>query len=230
MRNNWKILTIIFVILFFVIFFRENHPSRIYYRLSQPHPHTSINVFPNYVHYKSVYEELECKNKIVFIGNSITEGCNWNELLGRNDTVNKGISGDSTNEVLKRLDIYLRQKPKCIFIMIGINDICQEISMDTIKSNYSKIINNILSNNVQLFIQSTLYTNIIDRNRKVQILNNYLVEQCKLLSIQYIDINGRLSNNNILSNKYSNDGLHLNGDGYIIWKEIISPYVNKIPS
>lgn len=176
------------------------------------------------------YEEFDSKNKIVFIGDSITEACNWNELLGRNDTVNKGLSGDSTNGVLSRLDIYLRQKPKCIFIMIGINDIGQEIHMDTIKSNYSKIINNILRNNVQLFIQSTLYTNLIDRNGKVQILNNYLVEQCKLLSIQYIDINGRLLDNNILSKRYSNDGLHLNGDGYIIWKKIISPYVNNIPS
>jgi lysophospholipase L1-like esterase len=179
-------------------------------------------------------EIIDCKDKIVFIGDSITEGCNWNELLGRNDIVNKGIKGDSTKEVLSRLDVYLRQKPKSIFLMIGSNDVGQEIhlgtiDMDTIKSNYSKIINNILRNNVQLFIQSTLYTNMIDINGGVQILNNYLVEQSKLLSIQYIDINWRLLDNNLLSKRYSYDGSHLNGDGYIIWKEIISPYVNDSP-
>ena len=86
-----------------------------------------------------------------------------------------------------------------------------------------------MRNNVQLFIQSTLNTGNIETNKKVEALNNYLVEQSKLLSIQYIDINGKLLENNMLSPKYSNDGLHLNGDGYIIWKKVISPYVSKIP-
>lgn len=102
--------------------------------------------------------------------------------------------------------------------------------MDTIQSNYKLIINKILSNNIQLFIQSTLNTKNVELNNQVEILNNYLVEQCKLLAIQYIDLNGRLSDKNLLSNRYSDDGYHLNGDGFIIWKEIISPYVNKIPS
>jgi lysophospholipase L1-like esterase len=154
----------------------------------------------------------------------------WNKLLGRNDILNRGINinSDTTNGVLNRLDFYINQKPKSIFLMIGINDINRNISMDTIKTNYSKIIDKILSNNVQLFIQSTLNTNTMERNNKVEILNNFLVEQCKLKSIQYIDVNEKLSENNILSPKYSNDGLHLNRNGYIVWKEIILTYVNKL--
>jgi lysophospholipase L1-like esterase len=149
----------------------------------------------------------------------------WSELLDKCDVVNRGLWGDTTNKLLKRLDFYLSQTPKCIFIMIGVND---SSNMDTIKTNYSKIIDKILNNNVQLFIQSTLYTDRADVNKRIEILNNYLVEQCKLKSIQYIDVNGRLSENKILSPKYSNDGLHLNGDGYIIWKQVILPYVNKL--
>jgi len=63
----------------------------------------------------------------------------------------------------------------------------------------------------------------------VKILNDYLIEQCKMKSIQYIDVNKGLTENNILLNKYSNDGVHLNGDGYMIWKDTISPYISKIP-
>jgi lysophospholipase L1-like esterase len=221
MKNIWKILTIIFVILFCLIFFRENYPSRIYYRLySQPNSNISQVI--------SFYGKFDCKNKIVFIGDSITRRMDWNELLGRKDIVSKGINSDTTNGVLDRVDFYLNQKPKGIFLMIGINDINRNIGMDTIKTNYSKIIDKILSNNVQLFIQSTLNTNTMERNNKIEILNKFLAEQCKLKSIPYIDVNEKLSENNMLSPKYSNDGLHLNKDGYIVWKKAILSYVNKL--
>jgi len=225
MKNIWKISTIIFVILFSIIFFRENYPSRIQNRLS----------LPTISHEQLLFEKYEYKNKIVFIGDSITLGGDWSYLLGRNDIINRGINRDTTNGVLNRLDFYINQKPKSIFLMIGINDINCNISMNTIKTNYSEIIDKILSNNVQLFIQSTLSMNnnpyrinIEESNKKVEMLNNYLVEQCKLKSIQYIDVNGKLSENNILSPKYSNDGLHPNEDGYIIWKQVILPYINKL--
>jgi len=190
---------------------------------------TNIDIFAlHQIQRESLFEKFNNKNKIVFIGDSLTDGCEWNELLGRNDVVNRGIGADTTGGVLNRIDFYLSQKPKSIFLMIGINDINSNISMDTTKTNYAKIIDKILGNNVQLCIQSTLNTNRMERNKKVEILNNFLVEQCKLKSIQYIDVNVKLSENNVLSPKYSNDGLHLNGDGYLIWKQVLLPYVRKL--
>jgi lysophospholipase L1-like esterase len=231
LKNIWKISTIIFIILFGVTFFGGNHHSEIYYKLCQLKSDNGTIYNPDYVRQKSLYETFDCRNKIVFLGDSIISdgGSIWNELLGRNDIVNRGIAGDTTNGVLNRLDFYLNQKPKCIFIMIGVNDIRSIFfNMDTTKSNYSKIINKILENNVQLFVMSTLNTNKSDKNKKIKELNDYLVEQCKLLSIPYIDINNKLSNNYLLSDRYSKDGLHLNSDGYIIWSQVILPYVNKL--
>ena len=45
------------------------------------------------------------KNKIVFLGNSIMQGGgNWNNRYKSNNIVNRGISGDYTEGILKRLD------------------------------------------------------------------------------------------------------------------------------
>ena len=45
------------------------------------------------------------KNKIVFLGNSIIKGGgDWNQRYGLNNIVNRGISGDYTKGILKRLD------------------------------------------------------------------------------------------------------------------------------
>ena len=227
MKNIWKISSIILFLLVSVLFLEGEYPSRIYNRLFSDNQIS----YPYYNRQKSLFEKYDHKNKIMFIGDSLTDECEWNELLGQNNIINRGIVGDTTNGVLQRLDFYLSQKPKSIFIMIGINDISKHRSLDTIKKNYSKIIDKILSNNVQLFIQSTLNTKNMEKNKQIEILNNYLVKQCKLLSITYIDINSKLSDNNgLLSEKYSNDGVHLNGDGYIIWKNILLPYISKIDS
>lgn len=104
MKNIWKIFTIIFILLFLGIFFRENYHLKIYDRLF-PAPIIRIsNVYePRYLDRKALFERLDCKDKIVFIGDSITDGGEWNELLGRNDVVNRGIIGDTTNGVLNRL-------------------------------------------------------------------------------------------------------------------------------
>ena len=63
-------------------------------------------------------------NKIVFLGNSITEkGGNWNKRFGVNNIVNRGVSGDITEGILSRLDEIIYYKPTTIFLLIGINDI-----------------------------------------------------------------------------------------------------------
>jgi hypothetical protein len=41
---------------------------------------------------------------IIFLGNSITAGAEWNELLQNEHARNRGISGDITFGVLERLD------------------------------------------------------------------------------------------------------------------------------
>src|SRR5215207_6277357 len=47
----------------------------------------------------------------VFLGNSITAGTDWNELLGITNGRNRGISGDNTFGVLERLDEVTEGRP-----------------------------------------------------------------------------------------------------------------------
>src|SRR5574338_412786 len=80
---------------------------------------------------------------IIFLGNSITAGIDWMELLGRTDVRNRGISGDITFCVLERLNEVTEGKPSKVFILIGINDIARNIPDSVIARNYQKIIQRI---------------------------------------------------------------------------------------
>src|SRR5258708_3619159 len=61
--------------------------------------------------------------KIIFLGNSITEGGNWKNLLKDSTAINRGISGDITFGILYRIDDVIRRQPAKVFLLIGINDI-----------------------------------------------------------------------------------------------------------
>src|SRR4051812_41615083 len=52
---------------------------------------------------------------IIFFGNSITAGTDWNELLGIDNARNRGISGDISFGLLERLDEVTEGKPAKVF-------------------------------------------------------------------------------------------------------------------
>ena len=72
----------------------------------------------------TLFEELPVTSKdIIFLGNSITNGGEWSELLNNKHVKNRGISGDICMGVYDRLDAILKGKPAKIFLLIGINDV-----------------------------------------------------------------------------------------------------------
>ena len=122
-------------------------------------------------------------NKIVFLGNSITQGGgNWNDYFGTKNIVNRGISGDYTTGILKRLDEIIFYKPASVFLMIGINEFFAdnlekpEINPKNVAENIIKIADIITeySPNTRMFIHTILPINN-DQYIKVKKVNyNFL--------------------------------------------------------
>ena len=98
---------------------------------------------------------------IIFVGNSISAGCEWAEIFNNNKIKNRSISGDTSLGILERIEQVTNFKPKKIFLMIGINDLAVGIKIDSIAKNYSNIIKRIksLSPETRVYIQSVLPVN-----------------------------------------------------------------------
>lgn len=159
------------------------------------------------------------------LGDSITFGINWNELFNMN-IINRGIGSDTTEGFLSRMENIYAINPKKVFIMGGINDIFKGIEVNQIFSNYIKIIEALKNKNIVPYIQSTLYNNRdINLNVKVTELNNLLKEYAIKNNITYIDLNEKLSKNDLLIADYTYDSVHLNSNGYKIWKKEIEQYI-----
>jgi lysophospholipase L1-like esterase len=174
----------------------------------------------------------DTKNEIIFLGNSITDIGEWAEIWKNKNVKNRGISGDNTFGVLARLDEVLSSKPAKIFVMIGINDIAKETPDSVIISNYNTIVSRIMQESPQtkIFVQSILPTNNNftefkrhqDKMGHVVAVNTALQEMCTRLGIVYVDLcTAFLDAAGKLDKQYTNDGLHINGYGYMKWKEVL---------
>lgn len=168
----------------------------------------------------------------IFLGNSITAGTDWNEQLGIKNARNRGISGDITFGVVERLQEVIEGKPAKVFILIGINDISRNIPDSVILNNYKRIVSTIKSQSPQTKIY--FHTLMPVNNEFTQFKNHYnkdehilwLNEQIKLLGMQekftVIDLHPYFLNaDKKLDKKYTEDGLHLNAEGYKVWTKVL---------
>jgi lysophospholipase L1-like esterase len=172
------------------------------------------------------------KADVVMLGNSITFGANWSELLGRQNIVNRGIGGDNTYGFLSRLDDIVALQPKMCFVMGGINDIFSDIPLDSIYANYVKIIERLRAKGITPVIQSTLHVSqkwkrAGEKNPLVSQLNVRLSAYARQNEIEFMDVDGALSEAEVLKDEYTHDGVHLTAAAYEKWVGLIEGILVK---
>lgn len=189
---------------------------------------------------RALFEVLPVRSSdIVFLGNSITDGGEWAELFSNPKIKNRGISGDRTKWLLKRLDPIIKGKPKKLFLMIGINDLARNVAPETIVANIAKLLERFATESprTKIYVQSILPVNGVDiksrfkthisQNERVVATNKLIKALCEgRKNVLYVDLFPALADaNGRLDKRYTNDGLHLMGAGYLAWKEAIKKYV-----
>jgi len=230
MKNTFsKSIYLLLVILIFFI-------AKLLAQVTQPAPpETFLTTY--YLQRTSLFKSLPVtKNETIFLGNSITDGSEWSQLFNDVHCVNQGISGDITAGVIHRLNLVTDRKPPKVFLLIGTNDLAHGIAVDSALKNILLIVDYIHQQSplTKLFVQSILPVNPIykkfsthtDKTKQINLLNTKLKELSGENRYTYIDLYSFFADRDGLMNpKLTNDGLHLLGDGYALWKHIIFPFV-----
>lgn len=195
------------------------------------------NQDPYYARRATLFDELPIgKKDIVMLGNSLTDGCEFNELLNNRHVKNRGIVGDIVQGLIDRIDPIIQGQPKKLFIMTGVNDISHDVSADSIARAMEKLIVMVKqgSPRTKIYLQSLLPFNNDVREWKLLKGRDHVVVEANILLEQvarrqgvtwvnlyplFADDQGRLRAD------LTNDGLHLMGKGYLIWRDAIKPYV-----
>ncbi len=175
---------------------------------------------------------------IVFLGNSLTHGCEWHELLRMPNVCNRGINGDVVQGIRERVGSIVKGRPAKIFLMAGANDVSHNLTADSIAHATLELVDFIhsLSPTTRIYVQSMLpINNSFGRYKlmqgKEQVIRdiNAIVEPAVRqrghtwvnLHPAFCDADGNLRAD------FTNDGLHLLAPGYMVWRDIVLPYVKE---
>lgn len=169
---------------------------------------------------------------IVFLGNSITAGIDWEELLQNTHAKNRGISGDITFGVLERLQEVTEGKPRKVFILIGTNDIARNVPDAVILDNYKRIIRQIKRESpvTKIYFQTVLPVNSdvppkknhYGKDEHIAAVNEGLKKLGKEEGITVVDLHPFFLKDGKLDKTLTYDGLHLNINGYKRWAKILN--------
>lgn len=139
--------------------------------------------------------------------------------------------------MLGRLDPIIEGHPKRLFLMIGINDLAGGATPEEVVANIARIIDRFRAESrwTRIFIQSILPVNGRDFDAykshyahadRIVPTNELLQALCAERGITYIDVWSAMADEEgLLDKRYTNDGLHLLGEGYLVWRDVLKPYV-----
>jgi lysophospholipase L1-like esterase len=161
------------------------------------------------------------------MGDSITACFNTKTLLPEFYIINKGLSGNNSTHLLKRLERdLLASNPDIIFILIGTNDIAKGFANAEIISNINSIIE-ITSENIpvnNIFITSILPTrnNELRPNERIRELNKKIQLMAEKLNVNYLNLYSNfVDETGQLIIDLTDDGLHLNEKAYLKWTDFL---------
>lgn len=176
---------------------------------------------------------------IVFLGDSQTNGCEWHEMLGNPNVKNRGISSDVIQGFADRVQPIIDGRPAKLFILGGVNDISHDLTPDSIATAMRNLIVKVRRGTpaTKVYLQSLLpIDNSFRRYKAMTGKESVIVETNKLLKrvaeetgATWIDIYSRMVDpaTGNMRKGLTNDGLHLLGAGYAVWRDAVLPYVEE---
>ncbi|ROQ41247.1 lysophospholipase L1-like esterase [Frondihabitans sp. PhB188] len=167
--------------------------------------------------------------KLVFLGDSLTEGGDWAARFPNDEVVNLGVGGDTTMDVLARIDDVVAADPDSIVLLIGTNDFASKRSVEQVVRNIETILVDLrrLLPGVRLLLQS-IAPRDVEYSARIQDANRHLRQFAATVRAQYLDLWPALAVGDALDPDFTEDGLHLTTAGYDAWVSELEPGLERL--
>jgi lysophospholipase L1-like esterase len=186
---------------------------------------------PGFLHRRSHFESLgAAPGRVVFLGDSITEFGLWEEHFPAAPVLNRGIAGEISGQVLRRLDTAINS-PRAVFLLIGTNDLSVGLAENRIVRNVAAILDGIETRapGVPVYLQSVM-PRTEWRRGQIEALNARYrgLAEARADTVRYLDLWPVLADGKgALRTEFTRDKLHLNGPGYRAWCGLLEPLVQS---
>jgi len=178
------------------------------------------------------------ENRVVFIGDSITDYWKLPDYFPGKTHINRGIDGQTTPQMLVRFQQdAINLRPKVVIVLAGTNDIVGVTGParnQDIEANYASMAELAEAHGIRMVFASVLPVNNYTENAKesfalrprarILALNEWLKDYCAKHGLVYLDyFSAMVDDKGMLRKDLTDDGLHPNAAGY----KIMAPLVQK---
>jgi lysophospholipase L1-like esterase len=194
----------------------------------------------------SIQSPSKNEMRVVFMGDSITDGWNLAQYFPGKPYINRGISGQTTPQMLLRFraDV-IDLKPKVVVILAGTNDIAGNTGLMTLEDTERNLISMVelaKANNIRVVLSSVLPVNDRAKNKegvllvqtrsrpneKITAMNDWLKKYAADNRLAYLDYySATVDKTGTLKDGISYDGLHPNADGYKIMQSLAEKAIER---
>src|SRR5215831_5604654 len=169
------------------------------------------------------------ENRVVFMGNSITEGWapHFDSLFPGKPYVGRGIGGQTTPQMLVRFrqDV-IALKPKVVVILGGTNDIAGNTgpsTLEMIEDNLASMTEIAKANGIRVVLVSVLpvadypWRRGLDPAPKIIALNSWMKQYAARVGEIYLDLHTQMADEQGgMKPELATDGVHPNAAGYAL--------------
>lgn len=167
---------------------------------------------------------------IVFLGDSITAHGEWSTWFPDREVRNLGVSGDTTDDVIARLDAVVALRPGVVALLIGTNDLGTRHTVEHLVRNIQYLM---VSLRRDLLGARLLVQSIMPRGREfadqIQDANRHLRQFSPSINAHYLDLWSALAlDDGEIDPAFSDDRLHLTAAGYAAWLAELAPALERL--
>lgn len=182
----------------------------------------------------------EGQHRVVFMGNSITEG--WSRVspvfFEGKPYVNRGISGQTTPQMLLRFrqDV-IDLNPSVVVILAGINDIAGNTgpsTLEMIEDNIISMAQLAMAHDIEVVLCSVLpaadfpWRPGMDPGPKVVALNQLIKAFAEQEGLEYVDyFSATVEGDFALRADLGEDGVHPNAAGYALMEPLVEAAISE---
>ncbi len=181
--------------------------------------------------------------RVVFMGDSITDGWRLNEYFPGRELVNRGISGQNTMQMLARFhqDV-LSLAPRAVLILAGTNDLSGSIELNQIEDNLTMMGDLAKAYGIRVAMASLLpvsdyHKDVDPANERtatrppanILALNRWIEGHCRTEGFVYVNyFTPMVDSSGQMQADLSDDGLHPNAKGYRVMSPVAEDAVKKL--
>ncbi len=181
------------------------------------------------------------EERVVFMGDSITQGWKLDQAFPGKPYVNRGISGQTTPQMLIRFrpDV-VDLKPAVVVILAGTNDIAGNtgpMTLKQIEDNLASMVDIARANKIRVVLSSVMPVHPSEKRpqffkerppEKIVELNQWIRSYCERNRIVYLDyFSAMVGPDGLMKRDLAEDGLHPNDAGHKIMAPLAEASIEK---